>query len=171
MRPSSDEWDILVKQLAIRSFKVECEPNGPGKGHWFWVRFYSNADKLQEAARRCDISRGFLSEEYTMLGCVQPTIIRERYSKEFKDWRRVSHRNKLCGVIRLIDPDGYSLNREHLAHELLHATLEIYRRAIRKNANFWETCNQSEEELCYIYGEMYNHFMIQYWSEPKYSQK
>lgn len=63
--------------------------------------------------------------------------------------------NGFAGTLRLAA--GY-LKSEIVAHELVHAALVVYRLNLRPDVRLGTGCGRREEDLAYIYGELFADF-------------
>lgn len=117
---------------------------------WWRVVVHDTVAELQDAAHRY---RPFLGREHWdgTEGCCHPA--------GRIDWTRDGPcfpRNGFCGVIRYAEP---SLTAEIVTHELVHAAAATLRshldgRDIRLG-NGYAGSNLREEQLAYIYGELF----------------
>jgi hypothetical protein len=110
------------------------------RGHrrWFWARIHADAQQLRLAAGRLRPGEDF-SECY---GCLHPVP-------------DPAPANGLAGTLRLA---ASYLQSEVIAHELVHAALVVYRLNIRPDVRLGTGCGQREEDLAYIYGELFADF-------------
>lgn len=141
--------------LIVRSLRLVTHPKGPGKGYWVWVRFYETVEDLRKAAYSYDTYK--VPNEFNRAeACFNPSRLRFVVDKKGK---MVEHLppNKCLGVIRIVRGCSYEI----VAHEVVHASLHIYRRVVRPNANFWRECHEAEEDFAYIYGQLFEEFMYQ----------
>lgn len=60
----------------------------------------------------------------------------------------------------VIHPDlERRVTSEIVAHELVHAAVAVYRMNVRGDVRLGEDCGEREEQLAYIYGELYGSLM------------
>lgn len=138
----------------IKRFKIksnECNL-------WYWVFVYDTVEKLRLDAKRYKQTDDFDD----CLAVCQPT----RRIEIRPNGEEIEYSN--LGAIRILTTAG----SEVTAHELLHASLDIYREKNKRKADFGEHCNDAEEELCYIHGQLFSMLvskMYKYgiWGESK----
>lgn len=80
-------------------------------------------------------------------GCFQPSSFWTN-KQGFVWW----HPNGYAGTLRLAE--GYVM-AEIVAHELVHAAVQIYRMNVRRRVQLGVETGQREEDLAYIYGELF----------------
>jgi hypothetical protein len=85
--------------------------------------------------------------------CFQPTPHRERWDVDRKVW--VTRHSPCAGTLRLVDGNVTS---EIVAHELMHAALQVYRGNVARSVRLEADCGPREEQLAYIYGELFASF-------------
>lgn len=125
---------------------------------WYWVYVYDDKNKLRAAAREYKQEDDF---DNCLAVCQPQRRIVISPTGEVKEYDNL-------GVVRILNTAG----SEIAAHELLHASLNLYREKHRKNADFGEQCNDEEEELCYIFGQMFSMLVSKmykngYWKEAQ----
>jgi hypothetical protein len=131
----------------MRSFTISTDRIGPRR--WCWVRVHDNVDQLRDAQHRLTPSgpRG----EMDSFGCFQSVPYRISYlTNPDGDGRWPA--NGYAGTIRLAE--GW-VTSEVVPHELVHAAAQIYRMNVARVVNLGEDCGDREEDLAYIYGELF----------------
>lgn len=109
-----------------------------GPRRWFRVRIHDTVDQLRAAG-----SRYRPGEDFTQaLGLCHPV-------------RHPAPANGFAGVIRFAR--SY-LTGEIVAHELLHASLVVYRLNVRADVRLGNGCGEREEQLAWIHGALYADF-------------
>lgn len=112
---------------------------------WWWVRLYHDVESLRRAAAAYAPGVDF-SECY---GVCQ--------AARWYDEAGAAHwgRGSFGGVIRYALPH---LTGEIAAHELGHAALATYRGVVVLDPRFGRGIGEREEQLCYLFGELYASF-------------
>jgi hypothetical protein len=117
---------------------------------WWQVRIHDTADELRAAAERYNPKRhGDTWDD--VYGVHQPFgtyINRETGARRYPS-------NGFAGVIRFVEG---RVTSEIVAHELVHAALWCYRMNHQRNVRLGVDCGPREEDLAYIYGELYASF-------------
>jgi hypothetical protein len=128
----------------MRSFTISTDRVGPRR--WWWVRIHDNVDQLREAAHR---HRPWYGRDHwdDTCGCCHP-LGWLNGGKGDQHWPA----NGYAGVIRY--SEDY-LTSEIVAHELVHAALWTYRMNVTGDVRLGRQCGGREEQLAYIYGELY----------------
>jgi hypothetical protein len=129
----------------MKRFVIATDRVGPRR--WCWVRIHADTDDLARAAERllAECSSG---EWAGTLGCFQPTPA----TRKAPDGSVLEPPNGYAGVLRLAD--GW-ITPEIVAHELVHAAVQIYRMNVHYDVRLGNGCREREEQLAYIYGELY----------------
>jgi hypothetical protein len=139
----------------MRSFTISTDRIGPRR--WCWVRIHDTVEDLRVSAHRNAPwhEREWWSE---CVGCFQPTAVRlDKATGEPKE-----PANGYAGTLRLAE--GW-VTAEIVAHELIHAALCIYRMNVKPDVRLGQGCGKREEDLAYIYGELYGSFESQWHKE------
>ncbi|MFD8496330.1 hypothetical protein [Amycolatopsis sp. NPDC059657] len=133
----------------LRRFTISTDRIGPRR--WCWVRIHPDEAHFAAAAKRLAPWHDEPGWWDGCLGCFQPTgwIEHDDGAIEYP-------RNGFAGTLRLID--GH-VTSEIVAHELVHAAVQIYRMNVKRDVRLSRDCGQREEELAYIYGELYGSLM------------
>lgn len=118
-----------------------------GTRRWWVVRIHPDVEHLRRAARR--FTRGDDFSEAA--GVCHAALWRDRRTREFLRYGE----NGYAGVIRLAPP---YITGEVVAHELLHAAVATYRMNFTVDVHLGEEVDDREENLAYIYGELYADF-------------
>ena len=129
----------------MRSFTISTDRIGPRR--WIQVRIHDSVQDLRRAAHRLrpDTMSAWWDE---CCGCFHPTY---HWFNQETQQRRYST-NGYAGLLRLAD--GY-VTSEIVAHELVHAAVQVYRMNVRADVRIGSNCAGNEENLAYIYGELY----------------
>lgn len=122
-----------------------------GRPRWWRVVIHDTVAELREAAFR---HRPWLGREHWdgVEGCCHPA------GRNYDDGRRSYPRNGYCGIVRLAAP---SLTSEIAAHELVHAaaaTLRTHGVGDIRLGDGYRGSNLREEQLAYLYGELFADF-------------
>lgn len=128
----------------MRSFTIATDRIGPRR---FWiVRIHPDVEHLRCAAARFrpQHDSGHWEEA---CGCCHP-LGWLNGGKGDQKWPP----NGYAGVIRYAED---YLTTEIVAHELVHAALWIYRMNVKSRVVLGDQCNDREESLAYIYGELF----------------
>lgn len=139
----------------MRSFTIDTDRIGPRR--WCTVRIHDTLDDLRNAAHKLRSERG-RSGWNDCYGCFHPTW---HWTNE-DTGRREYSANGYAGLIRLAT--GH-VTAEIVAHELVHAALQIYRMNVHQDVRIGKGCGGREEDLAYIYGELFHSFQTQYEQE------
>ncbi len=128
----------------MRQFTISTDRIGPRR--WCWVRIHPTIAHFTAAATRTAPwhPKGYWDG---CIGCFQPTTWIEH-----DDGIVTYPANGYAGTLRLIE--GHN-NPEITAHELVHAATQIYRMNVKRDVRLGDDCRQREEELAYIYGELF----------------
>jgi hypothetical protein len=108
---------------------------------WYWVCVYDNIKRLREG---CAIYKDEDSFDDCEAVCQPYTRVVIEKGKPDKECDNL-------GTIRILKNAGSRVT----AHEVLHASLDTYRRETGENANFGRECSDKEEKLCHIFGDFY----------------
>lgn len=129
----------------MRSFTISTDRVGLRR--WCLVRIHDNVEDLRRAAHRLrpDTGIAWWDECY---GCFHPTW--HWFHPETKA-RRYSA-NGYAGLMRFAEDHVTS---EIVAHELVHAAVQIYRMNVKTDMRLGSNCGAREEDFAYIYGELY----------------
>ena len=120
-----------------------------------YVYVYDDLKQMRKDSDQYDEKIGHETDNGNILG-ISHHYIREKVEKDGS-----SERRRDIGIIRL---SKKHLATEIVAHELLHAALWNYRvnygteregEGSLENADFGNSCNDDEETLCHIYGQMF----------------
>jgi hypothetical protein len=124
-----------------------------GPRRWCLVRIHPNVEHLRTAAHRTDPAhdRDWWDE---CCGCFQPVGLRSA-GNVISD-----PPNGYAGILRLAE--GWRVTPEIVAHELVHAALQVYRMNVKADVRLGNGCREREEQLAYIYGELYADFERKY---------
>lgn len=139
--------------MILESWRIASEHITP---RWWWVRVHDTPESLR---RRATQHHPWLGRDYfspTVLGCCQP-----EYGAEWVDADPKSPKN---GDIRWC-PGGYAgiirLASEHLFpeiihHEVLHASVHVYRMNVEQRVDLGDGQEslEREEDLAYIHGQL-----------------
>lgn len=121
---------------------------------WWQVRIHDSIEDLHAAAQRYNPKPA--SETWDgVYGVHQPFgtwVNRETGERRYPS-------NGFAGIIRL---DAGHATAETIAHELLHAALWCYRMNHQRDVRLGTDCGPREEDLAYIYGELYASFEDQW---------
>lgn len=128
----------------MRTLTISTDRIGPRR--WWLIRIHDTAEQLREAAHRF---RPWLGRSHweDCCGCCHP-LGWMNGGKGDQKWPA----NGYAGVIRYCED---WLTPEIVAHELVHAALWTYRMNVKSHANLGRECGEREEQLAYIYGELY----------------
>jgi len=126
-----------MSRRVIQKFKIKATEYPL----WYWVYVYDDRKKLVEDANNYKI---YDNVEDCLAVC-QPV----RRIVIHKDGTEERYNN--LGIIRILADAGSEIT----SHELLHASLDLYREAVGM-ADFGESCSEDEETLCYIHGQMFS---------------
>lgn len=125
----------------IKRFKIKSEESK----YWIWVLLYDNIDLLRVDAKKED-GEPFLDT----LG------VSHHYERIiYEDGVEIGILDNI-GKIRLCTD---YLGATVVAHEVLHSALWIYRLENNKTCDLGSECNDKEEKLCHIYGQLYACFL------------
>jgi hypothetical protein len=135
----------------MRSFTISTDYTSPRR--WCWVRIHDTVEELRDAAHhhRPHHGRDWWDE---CAGCFHPAPIRTSASGEVKEAT-----NGYAGTLRLA---ATHVTPEIVAHELVHAALCVYRMNVKPDVRLGTGCGQREEDLAYLYGELYASFDSQW---------
>ncbi len=78
-----------------------------------------------------------------------PVNRRERYNKKTKKWYPIDRH--FAGTMRLVDE---YCSDEVIFHETTHAAIQIYRQDCEDDVRLGEGCDNREENLAYIIGDL-----------------
>lgn len=130
----------------MRRFTIAANRVGPRR--WCRVHIHDTVKQLRAAAHRTSPwhGRGWWDD---CLGCFQPSPVRmDAVTGQVRE-------TAYAGVLRLAEE---RLTAEIVAHELVHAALAIYRMNVHPNVHLGNGCRRREEQLAYIYGQLYASF-------------
>lgn len=136
----------------MRSFTISTDRIGPRR--WCTVRIHDSLDDLRDAAHKLRPERGRTGWD-DCYGCFHPT-----YHYFNPDTRR--RRYSVHGYAGLIRLANGHVTAEIVAHELVHAAVQIYRMNIHPDVRLGANCAGREESLAYIYGELFHSFETQH---------
>jgi hypothetical protein len=122
----------------MRSFTISTTADRVPPRRWFTVRIHPSVEDLRTAAARHRPDAEFGD----CCGCVHPVY-------------PPGPGNGYAGLIRLADEYA---TPEIVAHELLHAAVVVYRMNVRPDVRLGFGCHGREEQLAYIYGELFASF-------------
>jgi hypothetical protein len=137
----------------VKTFTIATDCVGPRR--WCRVRIHPTVEELRVHAQRLnprvavDTTGGGWDECF---GCFQPP---PRFMVGDPGWAP----NGYAGTLRLAD--GH-ITSEIVAHELVHAAAQVYRMNVAGHINLGPSCRRREEDLAYIYGELYASFEDQW---------
>lgn len=118
----------------MRSFTISTDRIGPRR--WCWVRIHATVEEMRVHAQRLNpATDGGWAD---CCACFQPC---------WKDCKTA-----FAGTLRLTEE---WLTPEIVAHELVHAAAQVYRLNVRRDVRLGAGCHGREEDLAYIYGELY----------------
>jgi hypothetical protein len=139
----------------MRSFTIFADRIDPRR--WCRVRIHDTVDDLRRAAHqlRPDTTAAWWDGCY---GCFHPTW---HYLNPDTGRRRYSP-NGYAGLLRLADDH---VTAEIVAHELMHAAVQIYRMNVHPDVRLGTNCGGREEHLAYIYGDLFTSFQTQHEQE------
>lgn len=136
----------------MKTFTIATDRVGPRR--WCRVRIHATVEEMRIHAQRLnprvavDVTGGGWDECF---GCFQPVP-----HWTHTDTGEISYAaNGYAGVLRLAQDHVTS---EIVAHELVHAALQIYRMNVVPDIRLGGRCGPREESLAYIYGELYASF-------------
>jgi hypothetical protein len=116
-----------------------------GTRRWVQVRIHPDAEHLERAAYRTSPARG--RDWWTgSRGCFHTARF-----KGGEDGWPIWPPSGYAGILRLAL--GW-ITEEIVAHELVHAALQVYRMNVKADVRLSNGCGQREEQLAYIYGEL-----------------
>ena len=136
----------------MKTFTIATEI---GPRRWVRVRVHDTAAQLQDAAHRLradTTSRAYWDGCY---GCFHPV----GYFQHAKTGAIRYGRNGFAGTLRLAMGHATS---EIVAHELMHAAMQVYRMNACAEVRLGRQCGKREEQLAYIYGELFGDFDRQF---------
>lgn len=136
----------------MHSFTISTDRIGPRR--WCRVRIHDTVEDLRAAAHRTRPHHG-LDWWSECCGCFHPTTHRLNGQTDTPRFPA----NGFAGTLRLAR--GW-ITSEIVAHELVHAAAQIYRMNAKRDIRLGTACGQREEELAYIYGELYAALDAQY---------
>lgn len=128
--------------MPLPGFTISTDRIGPRR--WIQVRIHPDVNHLRAAAHRTDPRLGQAGWDECH-GCFQPHGVRA--VGEIHD-----PPNGYAGILRLAD--GW-ITSEIVAHELVHAALQVYRMNVKADVRLGNGCRVREEQLAYIYGELF----------------
>ncbi|WP_409463592.1 hypothetical protein [Amycolatopsis sp. GA6-003] len=131
----------------MKRFSIATDRIGPRR--WCWVVVHPDLDHFRAAAIRTAPWHGTAYWD-GCLGCFQPVAYRERHDGEA--WVGRWPANGYAGILRLAE--GH-VSPEIVAHELVHASAQIYRMNVDRDVRLGDDCGEREEQLAYIYGELF----------------
>lgn len=117
-----------------------------GTRRWWIVRIHPDVENLRRAAARYHPGMDFSETA----GVCQAAI----WIDDDGEYVRYGE-NGYAGVIRFAPP---FIVGEIVAHELLHAAVATYRMTFDRNVHLGQGVDEREENLAYIYGELYADF-------------
>lgn len=127
-----------------------------GPARWWWVVIHPDLDAMRAAARAwCgDVYPDEFWEDTA--GLCQPVGWWEP-----EDDPRVRHypESGYAGVIRFA---AGHVDAAVVAHELVHAAVAVYRMNCCPDVRLGQQCGRREEELAYLYGELFAAFQERY---------
>lgn len=120
----------------MRAFRIAADRIGTRR--WFHVRVHPDVQHLQDAAAAYRLGEDFTE----CCGCVHPVP-------------EPAPNSGYAGLVRFAED---WLTPEVVAHELVHAALVVYRLNVAVDVRLGRGCFGREEQLAYIYGELYADF-------------
>jgi hypothetical protein len=141
-----------MAERVLHSFRIRTSDWRVPPARWIWVRVHPTQAHMAEAAYRMAPYHGRDFHKQA-LGCFQGTPTFERWDEDRKRWQ-VRHR-PCAGTLRLVD--GH-VTSEIVAHELIHAACQVYRGNVARSIRLEQDCGPREEQLAYIYGELFASF-------------
>jgi hypothetical protein len=126
------------------TFTIATDRVGPRR--WWLVRVHDNLDELRRAASAYHPDVDFSQ----CWGCCHAAVWLDQDGKLV----RYGHRG-YAGVLRFA---ADHLTGEVVAHELVHAAVATYRMNIAQDVRLGRGVGEREEQLAYIYGELYAAF-------------
>lgn len=141
-----------MKITPLKKFKIKS----PQSDLWFWVIIYHTKKEMRKAAGDHTEDTGERVDFIRASG-VCHTYERVRIAPDGTE--KIL---KEIGTIRLIKTE---LHTEVIAHEIVHAAMHLYRLLYgveneldgsSHNASFGNGCNEDEENLAYLYGELFH---------------
>lgn len=142
----------VKKTQGITEFKVKNRMNKS----WVRVLVYDDVQQMRKESDDYDEKLGHARDNGDIAG-LSYHYCREQFDEKGK---QIGRKNDI-GIIRLCKK---YLSTEVVAHELLHAALWNYRlnygtehefEGSIENACFGQGCNDDEETLCHLYGQMF----------------
>jgi hypothetical protein len=130
----------------VRSFTIATDRIGPRR--WCRVHIHDTVEQLRTAGYRTSPWHGRDWWDGCM-GCFQPSPVR------IDAVTGVARESSYAGILRLAN--GW-VTAEIVAHELVHAALHVFRMNVHPNVHLGPGCRRREEQLAYIYGELYASF-------------
>lgn len=134
----------------VHSFRIGTSEVRVPPVRWCWVRVHPTAQHMRAAAYRSAPHHG-RDFHAASLACFQPSPYRER----FVDGKWEQRHSNYAGTMRLV---GGDVTAEVVAHELVHAAVQVYRSNVKQRVVLGEDCGPREEQLAYIYGELFASF-------------
>ena len=116
-----------------------------GTRAWFWLLVYPGVDEMRRAATRYSGGVSFDGA----LGCFHPAPERYEYGEDGDALPRGSR--SFSGVMRLVSG---RCQTDVVAHEATHAAAAIYRRNVEAEVNLGDDCDEREERLAYVVGDL-----------------
>lgn len=138
-----------MTHTSIIKFKIKSKQTA----YWFWVYIYGTESQMHHAAQLHAKETGetidYAKAEASGI-CHTYQIL--KVSPDGKDQLL-----KEIGTIRL---SRENLSSRVVSHEVLHAALHNYRIHYKRNADFGDMVNQAEEDLAYIFADLFKDMNI-----------
>lgn len=129
-----------------RSFTIATDRVGPRR--WWLVRIHATLEGLRAAASAYHPGVDFSQCYGACHTALWDTGHGQRYGQR-----------GYAGIIRFA---ASHITGEIAAHELVHAAVATYRMQVREDVRLGRTVGAREEDLAYIYGELYAAFEIRF---------
>ncbi|MER5608366.1 hypothetical protein AB0F93_00220 [Micromonospora tulbaghiae] len=139
----------------VRRFRIHTSGRiGPPR--WWWVVVHPGVEELRAAGDAWLRRQGAYADLSDAVGLCQPVGW-----MEYEESPRERHypASGYAGVVRLAVGE---VTAEIVAHELVHAAVATYRMNVRPDVRLGVQCGGREEDLAYLYGELFASFQDRY---------
>lgn len=127
-----------------------------GPPRWWWVIVHGSLEQMRRAAIRWPYTDDTAEDLAEALGLCQPM---GWWENDDEPGVRYYPETGYAGVLRFTV--GHT-GPEIVGHELVHAAVATYRMNVSSDACLGERCGDEEEDLAYLYGELYASFRSRY---------
>ena len=140
----------MARRLRIRT----TDRVGPSR--WWWVIVHDSLEEMRRAGGRWPHNQTTEAELAEATGMCQPI---NWWENDAEPGVRYYPDTGYAGAVRFTA--GY-VSPEIVAHEIVHAAVATYRMNCSADACLGEDCGDEEEDLAYLYGELFASFHDRY---------